>query len=161
MKKIAYLVIALILLINMNACSGYKPIFSSTNLQFEIADHSIEGNIMLGNQIYSKLYNISKLKKDNENVKSVSIFIKVAKDQQATSKDSAGKILEYRIILNTTVEIKDFLTDEKIISQIFSPSTTYKVQNQFSDTLKLENRSVNNLIDKIYQNLLITLSEKL
>ena len=69
MKKIAYLVIALILLINMNACSGYKPIFSSTNLQFEIADHSIEGNIMLGNQIYSKLYNISKLKKDNENVK--------------------------------------------------------------------------------------------
>ena len=101
------------------------------------------------------------MKKDNENVKSVSIFIKVAKDQQATSKDSAGKILEYRIILNTTVEIKDFLTDEKIISQIFSPSTTYKVQNQFSDTLKLENRSVNNLIDKIYQNLLITLSEKL
>ena len=59
MKKIIYLLIPLILLIYINACSGYKPIFGSSNIsniQFKIADYSIKGNKKLGNQIYSKLY---------------------------------------------------------------------------------------------------------
>ena len=59
MKKVIYLIIPLILLSCINACSGYKPIFGSSNLQFEIADYVIEGNKKLGNEIYSKLYNLS------------------------------------------------------------------------------------------------------
>ena len=44
MKKIFYLLISLILLINISACTGYEPIFSSTNLKFKIADYSISGD---------------------------------------------------------------------------------------------------------------------
>ena len=46
MKKISYLLISLVLLINITACAGYKPIFGSSNLSnitFEIADYSIKG----------------------------------------------------------------------------------------------------------------------
>ena len=53
MKKIAYSIFLFILLIFINGCAGYEPIFGSTNLQFEIADYSIEGNKILGNKIYS------------------------------------------------------------------------------------------------------------
>ena len=61
MKKITYFIFSfIILLILINGCTGYKPIFSSTNLQFKIADYSIEGNKVLGKKIYYKYHNIVK-----------------------------------------------------------------------------------------------------
>ena len=60
MKKITSIIVLFILFICINSCAGYKPIFGSPNVQFEIADYSIEGDKKLGNQIYSKLYNFSK-----------------------------------------------------------------------------------------------------
>jgi len=62
MKKIAYLIISIIFLNFINACAGYKPIYT-TDLQFEIADYSIKTNKKLGRQIYSKLYNLCKSNK--------------------------------------------------------------------------------------------------
>ena len=59
MKKISYLLISLIFLINISACTGYKPIFGSSNLEFKIADYSISGDKKLGNKIYVKLYSLS------------------------------------------------------------------------------------------------------
>ena len=51
MKKITFLIISLFLFIYINACSGYKPIFSSSNFEFKIADYSINGNKKLGNNL--------------------------------------------------------------------------------------------------------------
>ena len=66
MKKIIYAFLLLTLLSIINGCSGYKPIFSSSNLEFEIADYTIKGDKVLGNQIYAKLYNLSKSSKDKK-----------------------------------------------------------------------------------------------
>ena len=49
MKKIANLIFIILFLIFISGCSGYKPIFASKNLQFQISDYSIEGNKILGN----------------------------------------------------------------------------------------------------------------
>ena len=108
----------------INGCAGYEPIFGSTNLQFEIADYSIEGNKILGNKIYSQLYSLSKSKKDDQNLRSVDLVIKVSKDKNVTTKDSAGKILQYKITLNTDVKVTDFITKDKILNQIFISSLT-------------------------------------
>jgi len=161
MKKIAYPIFSFILLIFINGCTGYEPIFGSKNLQFKIADFSIEGNKILGNKIYSKLYGISKSTKDDQNVRNIDLLIKVSKDKHATSKNSAGKILEYKITLNSEIKVKDFTTDDQILNQIFTFSLTYDVQNQQSDTVKLENRSIEAMIDKTYQELLIKLSQNI
>ena len=148
-------------MIFINGCAGYEPIFSSTNLQFKIANFSIEGNKILGNKIYSKLYGISKSTKDDQNVKHIDLLIKVSKDNNATSKNSAGKILEYKITLNTKVEIKDFVTDNEILDETIISSLTYKVQDQYSDTVNLENRSIETLINNTYQKLLTKLSQNI
>ena len=66
MKKITSHIVLFILFILINSCAGYKPIFTSSNLQFEIADYSIGGDEKLGNQIYSKLYNFSKSNNSKE-----------------------------------------------------------------------------------------------
>ena len=84
MKKKAYLILSLFLLIFINECGGYKPIFSTTNLQFKIADHLIEGNQVLGKKIYSKLYSLSKSSKDNQSVRNIDIFINVSKEKKGT-----------------------------------------------------------------------------
>ena len=73
MKKISYLLISLILLLNISACTGYKPIFSSSNIEFKITDYSITGDKKLGNQIYSKLYNLSQTTRNTSEVKNIYI----------------------------------------------------------------------------------------
>ena len=159
MKKITFLIISLFLFIYINACSGYKPIFSSSNFKFKIADYSINGNKKLGNKIYSKLHNISQSNKNNPDAQSIKMSINTSMDKLATAKDSSGKILEYKINLNTNIIIYNFLTDKEILNQNFNNYSSYKVQDQHSETLKLENKIIENLINTIYQNILVKISE--
>ena len=149
-----------ILLLFINNCAGYKPIFKS-NLNFEISDYSIKGEKISGNKIYSKLHNLSKSSKNNLNKRNLSITIKTTKDKKATIKESSGKISEYKITLKIHVKITDFITGDKILEQTFASSTNYKSQSQYSDTISLENKSTNILINNIYQKLLIKLSENI
>ena len=161
MKKVIYPIFSFILLLFINGCAGYEPIFGSTNLQFEIVDYSIEGNKILGNKIYSKLYSLSKSKKDDQNLRRVDLVIKVSKDKNVTTKDSAGKILQYKITLNTDIKVTDFITKDKILNQIFISSLIYKVQNKYSDTVDLENQIIENLLSKTYQELVIKLTQNI
>jgi len=161
MKKVIYPIFSFILLLFVNGCAGYEPIFGSTNLQFEIADYSIKGNKILGNKIYSKLYSLSKSKKDDQNLRRVDLVIKVSKDKNVITKDSAGKILQYKITLNTDIKVTDFITKDKILNQIFVSSLTYKVQDKYSDTVDLENKSIEDLLNKTYQELVTRLTQNL
>ena len=161
MKKIVHPIFSFILLIFINGCAGYEPIFGTTDLQFEIVNHSVEGNKTLGNKIYSKLYNLSKSGKDNQNSRSVDLVIKVSKDKKATVKNSAGKILQYKITLNTDIKVTDFITSDKILDQTFVSSITYRAQNNYSDTFALENTSIEDLLNKTYQELVIRLSQNI
>ena len=161
MKKTSYLFISFIILINIGACAGYEPIFGSSNLEFKIADYSISGDKKLGNQIYSKLYDLSRSTKKTSETKNIYLLINVSKDKNATAKDSAGKILGYKINLSTTITIKDVMTGNEILNENFSFSSTYNAQDQYSETIKLENQTMQNLINNTYQDLLIKLSANL
>ena len=161
MKKIPHLFILFIILINIVACAGYEPIFGSTNLEFKIVDYSISGDKKLGNKIYSKLYNLSQPNKKNSETKNIYLLINASKNKNATAKDSTGKILGYRINISTTITVQDVMTGNEILSESFSFSSIYKAQDQYSETIKLENKTTENLINKTYQDLLIKLSENL
>ncbi len=158
MKKLRNLLFIGLVYTLINSCSGYEPIFSSKNLQFQINDYEINGDQIIGNKIFSKLNSLSK---SDPSVKSVSLKINSTKTKNPTVKNSAGKILEYKIIVNSEIIINDFITGEKILDQNFDSSLNYKVQNQYSDTLNLENRSIENLVNNIYQKILLVLSQKI
>ena len=161
MKKIYYFLISLIFLTNISACSGYKPIFGSTDLKFKIADHQIIGDKKIGNQIYSRLYNLSQSSEESSDTKNIYITINTSKNKNATSKNSAGKILAYSINLSTRVTVKDFITNNQIFIETFDFASSYKVQSQHSETIKLENKSIEDLINKTYQDLVIKLSNNI
>ena len=160
MKKITYLIISFIFMMYINACTEYKPIFT-TNLQFKITDYSIKANKKLGNRIYSKLYYLSKSNENNPEAKSIAVIIKTTKDKSPAVKNSKGNVLEYRITLNSVIIIKDLLTNDNIVNQNFSYSNIYKVQKRNFETTKLENKILEDLINRIYQNLLIKMSENI
>ena len=158
MKKLRNLLFIGLVYTLINSCSGYEPIFSSKNLQFQINDYEINGDQIIGNKIFSKLNSLSK---SDPSVKSVNLKINSTKTKNPTVKNSAGKVLEYKIIVNSEIIINDFITGEKILDQNFDSSLNYKVQNQYSDTLNLENRSIENLVNNIYQKILLVLSQKI
>ena len=116
---------------------------------------------MLGNRIYNNLYNLSQSNAGNENLKKISIEINVKKDKKATVKDSSGKILEYKININTLVVVKEFMTSNEILNNNFDYSASFKVQDQHSETIRLENQYTDNLIDFTFNDLLIKLSENI
>jgi len=159
MKKIIFLNISIILFFYISSCSGYKPIYSTSNFNFKIEDYSIQGEERLANIIYRKLYDISLSNKDNQAAKSIILSIETKKDKRSTVKNNAGKILEYEINLITKVIITDYITDKKILDKDFIYSISYKVQDEHSETLKLENKNIENLTDKTFQDLLIKISE--
>ena len=68
MKKKTYIIFSFVLLILMYGCAGYKPIFNSTDLNFKIISHSIEGNKILGKNIYSKLFNSARASKNKKSL---------------------------------------------------------------------------------------------
>ena len=92
MKKKLLIVASFFIFICLTACAGYKPIYSSSNVHFTIADYSIKGDKKLGNQIYSKLLNISRYNKDNPTAQSIKIV------GEAISLPGGNEALKMRII---------------------------------------------------------------
>ena len=160
MKKILLLITSFFTLIHISSCVGYKPIFSS-NLNFQIADYSIQGDKKLGRQIYEKMFRTSNSNKNKPESQSIVVFINSKKKREATAKSDTGKILEYRISLNSHIVIKDYLNNDQILNQNFDYTSSYKVQDQHSETVKLENQIVKNLLNNTYQDLIIKISESM
>jgi len=159
MKKITNFAIAFIMLTYISSCTGYKPIFSSSNISFEISEYSIKDDKKIGNQIYSKLYRLFRINKNNSDSKKINILIESSKKQEPTVKNNAGKILEYKIILKSSIVLTDFLTGNTILNYNTSLSSSYEVQDLFSETKKAENKIIGDLIDRTYQDLLIKITE--
>ena len=161
MKKISLILILIFVITNISACVGYKPIFSSSELQFRISDFQLEGDQRLDKQIYSKLYSLSKKTNSSRDLRNVFLEIRSSKEKNATAKNTAGKTLEYKISVNINIFIRDHISKEEIMNQNFSSSTSYKVQDQLSETKKLENKSIEDLIERIFQDILVKLSENI
>tara|TARA_B100001123_G_C15193187_1_gene980282 strand:+ start:696 stop:1184 length:489 start_codon:yes stop_codon:yes gene_type:complete len=159
MKKKYYFLISCILLILTSHCTGYKPIFSSTDLKFKIEEHKIGGDKALSNDLFTRLNRLSD--KSNENIKSVYLDIFTAKDKASAVRDLTGKTIEYKITLTIKFVMKDYLTEDSMLNETFTSSLTYKIQDNYSETVSLENSSYQSLLNKIYQELLIKLSERI
>ena len=160
MIKNIYFSFLFITLLSFNGCSGYKPIFSSNNLDFTITKYTINGDKKLGKQLYSKLYNLSKSKKVNKN-RNIILLINISSNKNETSKDSTGKVLEYKITLKAKIEILNSSNENVILNEVFVESSNYKVQSRYSETLRLENTTIENLINQAYQDLLIKFAQNI
>jgi len=157
MKKIYNLLIIIIFLPLLYSC-GYTPIFSSQNVEIKFISQAYEGDVSLGADIYSKLNN---LLIPSPGAKEVSIIIKTLKNKETRSKSKTGEEIEYKITMNSVIKIIDVMSDTILLNKKIILSENYKVQDTSFESETLENKTVNNLIDRISQNLLLSVSQLL
>lgn len=146
MKKILLFLIGITLI----SC-GYNPIFQTKDISYKI------NNIVSAENKISK--NFLKLISNYSNKESNNIFdisIEAEKKQRVVTKDTKGnaEAFELLIFAKFTIENKEI---KKIYS--FKESTVYKnIDNKFELKQK-EEELIDQLIQKITQNLFINLSE--
>ena len=141
----------LLIFLFLNQC-GYETIYSSKNIKFNIKEIKIENNLDIGRQIKNRLEIFSSDSPSNENY-----FLEINSyfDKTTTSKDKQGNPKTFNI--NVTVNVT-FIDNKNIeINKSFVENINYNNdENKFS-LKQYENSLIENLTDKIVDNLLIYL----
>ena len=131
---------------------GYETIYSNKNTKFNIKEIKIENNLDIGRQIKNRLEIFSS---DSPNNKSYILEINSYFDKTTASKDKQGNPKTFN--MNVTVNVT-FIDNENIErNKSFEENINYNNdENKFS-LKKYENSLIENLTDKIVDNLLIFL----
>ena len=131
---------------------GYEPIYSNKNIKFNIKEIKIENNLNIGRQIKNRLNIFS-----SDNPSNVSYILEINSyfDKTTASKDKQGNPKTFNIRVIANVKFNDNENIER--NKSFEESINYNNdENKFS-LKKYENSLIENLTDKIVDNLLIYL----
>jgi len=142
-------------------CVGYEPIFNTSSLNFKIEEYKIEGDKMTANKIYTSLKRTENYELTENQPLAINFSINTSKTKVETIKDKTGKIKEYKIILKAKVEATEYLSENILLNEIFEASSSYKVQDNYSETVLSENKSIEGLTEAIFQNIFSKLSVKI
>ena len=147
MKKIFIVIILLIL----NNCSGYKPIFSSKDVNFYIGEIIIkEDNKLIRNIVKNlKPYTIQNDKQR------ITLELSLNIKEEITLKDTKGNAVseEMEIVL----EVKTSLENNDLINFNFSEKFTFNNQSNKFELNQYKKRIQITLVEKIHQDLIMRL----
>ena len=147
MKKICLLILVLFL----TGCSGYKPVFSTKDVNFFI-DQIITDNDKISYKIKKRLKPYSS---ENINKIKINLNINSSKEVKIIAKDNKGDALMFNLIISSSIEI---LSNNIVENKYkFDEKFTFKNQaNKFE--LEQYKRSLEDeLIDKIFEKLILNL----
>ena len=141
-------IIILILSTFIITSCGYKSIYSSKNLNFNILEFEVLDKTKISRKIKN---NLNSYKKNNSN-NSYSIKINSKKDITIISKDSEGDPSNFEMTIISEITI---LNDEKIVeNKVFSESFNYKNSSNKFDLKQYEKNIEDNLTNEILENII-------
>ena len=148
MKKICLLVLVLFL----TNCSGYKPIFSTKDVNFFIDQVIITDNDKISYKIKKKLKTYSS---ENTNKIKINLNINSSKEIKVISKDNKGDALMFNLIINSSIEI---LSNDVVQKKYkFTEKFTFKNQTNKFELEQYKRSLEDELIDKIFEKLILNL----
>ncbi len=148
MKKILIIITLLI----FNNCSGYKPILTSKDINFNIQKIEVNDNDRISYKITKKLKPYSNQK---QKINNISLKIVSSKQINTIAKDSKGNDSVYEMKISTDVNIIKINSKDKIIK--FEEKFSF---NNQSNKFELEQYKKNieaDLIKKIIEKLILNL----
>ena len=148
MKKI----ILLLCFFSFVGCAGFEPVFSTKKLSFYIEGIKNVKQDKVTRKLKKKLIN-NNLKDTNK--KKYFLEIDTTKKEEITSKDPKGEALTYEVSLNVTINV--FYNDENLNLINLKESFNFNNQSNKFDLNQYKKSVENDLIDKIYENLIIKL----
>ena len=143
-------IILSLLIVVLTGC-GYQPIYLNDASDFEIQKYELLGNKNINRKIISLL----NFKQDTKNNSGYILIINSVKELQASSKDRTGKTSMFKTSI--TVSIKLNKNDSLIKEKSFNSSFTYNNTGSKFDLLQYQKNIENNLVNKIYEEILIFL----
>ena len=156
MKKTLYLLNLIFFTFFFNSC-GYTPIFLTQDSKFVIEKEELQGNKELALDFVNNIKNVQS--NSGENKKRLILIVDVKKEKTSSVKDVSGKTTTYKLEVIAETQVKDFLNNELIYSDIFSASLNFENQDQMSDTLRLESIVTQNLLKKLSNDFILRINK--
>ena len=147
--------ILLVLFLFFSSC-GYTPIFSKKDINFSIENIEFLGDKDIEEKINNALYGYkNKLEKE----KKISLVITSSKNTAIASKNSKGEALTNRISVDVNVKI--ILPENNFLEKSFNKTSIYTVINRKSEQKLTENKLIENLSNKIAQQIIFEISKNI
>ena len=152
MKKKFFIVL---LTLCLSSC-GFKIVKNSNLNQYFISEINVSGDEKINYIIKNNLLSTSKSKDK------LPLILNIKSNNLKSIKEKKIKndITKYQIKISVIVDLKTKnILDKKIIA--FSELGEYNVSDQYSQTISNEKKLIQNLSDKIAEEIMLELSEKL
>ena len=141
-----------ILFLSFLSSCGYQSLLNENSKKFGIKSFNIEGNKRLAQILKNNL--VSSRNKSNNLI----LDINARKNRSITHKDSTGKIIEYNLKISFDLTATESVSQKKVLSKTFTLDRNYKASNLYIDTINIEKKIINELIESIATQILTTLS---
>ena len=145
MKHLFFLVFLLLL----TNCFGYKPIFSSSNINYNIKDVKNITQDKVSNYIARKL----KSYKSDDKKKDISIEISSSNKERVLSKDTKGDPIIFE--MNIIVDVKLTLEGQNTKNFQFKENFSYNNRSNKFDLKLYKDNLQKNISEKITKNIIL------
>ena len=151
-KKIFSSLIVLMILVGC----GYQPIYSSKNLNFNINQLELKGDIDLNRQIRDRLSNFQSNKSDQSVI--YNIKINTTSNRTISTKDAKGNPTLYALTVTLNLSYSSLIKSEK--NKSFSESIGYQNNDNKFDLKRYENTLKKNLTNTIIEDIILFLQNE-
>ena len=151
-KKILSTLTVLMILVGC----GYQPIYSSKNLNFNINQLELKGDIDLNRQIRDRLSNFQSNKSDQSVIYNVKI--NTTSNRTISTKDAKGNPTLYA--LTVTINLSYSMLGETEKDKSFSESIGYQNNDNKFDLKRYENTLKKNLTNTIIEDIILFLQNE-
>lgn len=146
---------SLIILVILAGC-GYQPIYSSKNLNFNINQLELKGDIDLNRQIRDRLSNFQSNKSDQSVI--YNIKINTTSNRTISTKDAKGNPTLYALTVTINLSYSTLGETEK--DKSFSESIGYQNNDNKFDLKRYENTLKKNLTNTIIEDIILFLQNE-
>ena len=151
-KKILSTLTVLMILVGC----GYQPIYSSKNLNFNINQLELKGDIDLNRQIRDRLSNFQSSKSDQSVI--YNIKINTTSNRTISTKDAKGNPTLYALTVTLNLSYSSLIKSEK--NKSFSESIGYQNNDNKFDLKRYENTLKKNLTNTIIEDIILFLQNE-
>ena len=135
---------------------GYQPIYSSKNLNFNINQLELKGDIDLNRQIRDRLSNFQSSKSDQSVI--YNIKINTTSNRTISTKDAKGNPTLYALTVTLNLSYSSLIKSEK--NKSFSESIGYQNNDNKFDLKRYENTLKKNLTNTIIEDIILFLQNE-
>ena len=144
-------ILSFFILISLCSCSGYSPIFSSKQTNFYI-DKII---LTEDNKLIRKIVKNLKPYTINNGKRKIELELNLKLNETVILRDEKGDVASQEIKI--TLDVKSILQEKKVESFKFVEKFTFNNQSNKFELNQYKKNIQSNLIDKIYEDLILKL----